>query len=83
MQKFKNKFEDAAKIRRVEQLFERNSSFYQWRRTIQDAIRSVRDVSTSTEIRCKDIMLKISDHNEEKSTTSQICNDVPEPFWQI
>jgi ribosomal protein L20A (L18A) len=52
-QKFKNKFEDVAKITRVEKVFEKNSSLYQWRRTSYDAIRSVRDVSASTEIRCK------------------------------
>jgi hypothetical protein len=60
---FKNKFEDVAKITRVEQFFEKNSPFYQWRRTINDAIRSVRDVFASTEIRCKDIMLKMSEHS--------------------
>jgi hypothetical protein len=49
---------------RVEQLFERNSPFYQWHRTIQDTVRSVRDVSASTEIKCKDIMLKMSEHND-------------------
>jgi hypothetical protein len=42
-QRFKNKFEDVAKITRVEKLFERNSAFYQWHRTIYDAIRSVRN----------------------------------------
>jgi hypothetical protein len=63
-QKFKNKFEDVAKIKRVEQLFEKDSTFYQWRRTTNDTIRSVRDVSTSTEIRCKDIMIKMSEQND-------------------
>jgi hypothetical protein len=63
-QKLKNKFEDVAKITRVEQLFEKDSAFYQWRRTINDAIRSVRDVSASTEIRCKDIMIKMSEKKE-------------------
>jgi hypothetical protein len=63
-QRFKNKFEDVAKITRVEQLFGKNSPFHQWRRTIYDATRSVRDVSASTEIRCKDIMLKMSEHND-------------------
>jgi hypothetical protein len=72
-QRFKNKFEDVAKITRVEQHFERISSFYQWRRTIYDAIRIFRDVSVSKD---KDIMLKML-------IKSQICNDVPEPFWQI
>jgi hypothetical protein len=37
-QKFKNKFEDVAKITRVEQLFVKDSAFYQWRSTIDDAI---------------------------------------------
>jgi hypothetical protein len=50
--------------KRVEQLFEKNSPFYRWRRIINDASRSVRDVSASTEIRCKDIMLKMSGHND-------------------
>jgi hypothetical protein len=48
----------------VEQFFEKDSSFYQWHRTINDAIRSVWDVSVSTEIRCKDIMLKMSEQND-------------------
>jgi hypothetical protein len=56
--KFKNK------LTRVEQLFEKDSAFYQWRRTIYDAIRSVREVSASTEIRCKDIMSKMSERND-------------------
>jgi hypothetical protein len=63
-QKFKNKLEDVAKITRVEQLFEKDSAFYQRRRTINDAIRSLRDVSASKEIRCKDIMIKMSEQNE-------------------
>jgi hypothetical protein len=63
-QKFKNKFEDVAKITRVEQLFVKDSAFYQWRSTIDDAIRSVRDVSASTEIRCKDIVIKMSEQKE-------------------
>jgi hypothetical protein len=62
--KFKNKFEDVAKITRVEQLFEKDSAFRQWRRTINDAIRSIRDVSASTEIRCKDIMIKMSEQKD-------------------
>jgi hypothetical protein len=37
-QRFKNKFEDVAKITIVEQLFEKSSPLYQWRRTINDAI---------------------------------------------
>jgi hypothetical protein len=56
-------------ITRVDQLFERNSPFYQWHRTIDYAIRSVRDVSASTEVRYKDIMLQKSEHND---------GDVPE-----
>jgi hypothetical protein len=63
-QKFKNKFEDVAKITRLEQLFERDSAFYQWRRTISNANRSVRDVSASTEIRCKDIMIKMPEQKD-------------------
>jgi hypothetical protein len=63
-QKFKNKFENFAKITRVKQLFEKNSSFYQWRITINDAVRSVLDVSASTEIRCKDIMIKMSEQKD-------------------
>jgi hypothetical protein len=63
-QKFKNKFEDVAKITRVEQLFEKDSSFYQWHNQINDAIQSVRDVSASSEIRWKDIMLKMSMQND-------------------
>jgi hypothetical protein len=63
-QKFKNKFKDVATITRVEQLFVKDSAFYKWRRTINDAIRNVRDVSASTEIRCKDIMIKMSEQKE-------------------
>jgi hypothetical protein len=63
-QKFKNKFEDVAKVTKVKQIFEKDSSFYRWRRTINDAIRSVRDVSASIEIRYEDIMLKMSEQND-------------------
>jgi hypothetical protein len=65
-QKFKNKFEDVAMITRAEQLFEKDSAFYQRRRTINDAIRSIRDVSASTDIRCKDIMIKMSEQKDEE-----------------
>jgi hypothetical protein len=50
-QKFKNKLKEQR---------ESNNAIYYWRRTINDATRSVRDVSASTEIRCKDIMIKMS-----------------------
>jgi hypothetical protein len=79
-QRLKNKFEDVSKITRVEQLFEKNSAFYQWLRTINDAIRSIGDVSASTEIRCKDIMLKMSEHNDGEI---DYVTNLPEHFWRI
>jgi hypothetical protein len=53
----------SSKMSRVEQLFERQSPFYQWHRTIYDEIRSVLDVSASLKLDAK-ISLKMSEHND-------------------
>jgi hypothetical protein len=64
-QRFKNKFEDVAKITRVEQLFEKNSSFYH---CAEQSTMQYEEFETfsllPTEIRCKDIMLKMSEQND-------------------
>jgi hypothetical protein len=74
---FKNVFEDVAKITIVEQLFEKDSAFYQWRRTINDAIRSVRDVSASTP------MQRYHDQNVGVDYVTNLRTKSPLNFWLI
>jgi hypothetical protein len=61
--------------------------FYQRHRTIQDVIRSVRDVSAFTDIRCKDIILKMSEHNNLQRRARTFLADMrtlsPLNFWLI